>query len=513
MNILARLFNRKQPAPAPAPRVEPTPNEPAPQQKRSIFAGAEQTRLTFDWVVSSLSADGELRSGNLQLLKNRARELQRNNAIIRHYLYLATTNVIGADGMRIQGQLTQVDGTLDPVRNAALERAWNTWSESVSTCGRLSRVQFEKLALKTLATDGEVFIQKVNVDAEHNRYGFAMRIIDTDQVDMDYNRPAGRGGRGERVNEVRMGVELDELGKPVAFYVWTAHPTDNTAVNRERIRIDASEIIHVYDPERAGQTRGYSWLNSVMGPLKMLEGYQESELVASRINSSKMGFLRYTDAAAAQLEVQATPLYYEAEAGSLQMLPPGVEFQEWNPTHPNNAYDAYTKGVLREVAAGLGVSYNALANDLEKVNYSSLRSGMLMERDQWRSLQHLFIAKVYRPVFTAWAERAALSPEWPEELDRFTDYSGAARFIPRGWDWVDPLKDADASIKAIDAGLKSYTEVLAEKGVDFESVVAQRVREKQILEAAGLTAADLAATGATQQAAQPPAIDQEAEAE
>ena len=56
--------------------------------------------------------------------------------------------------------------------------------------------------------------------------------------------------------------------------------------------------------------------------------------------------------------------------------------------------------------------------------------------------------------------------------------------LPPKWDWVDPQKDARAEIEQIDAGLKSRTQALAERGYDAEQVdaeiAADQAREKSL---------------------------------
>jgi len=47
-------------------------------------------------------------------------------------------------------------------------------------------------------------------------------------------------------------------------------------------------------------------------------------------------------------------------------MPPGVE-----------AYDEFTAAVLRSVAAGMGITYEALTGDLNRVNFSSARIGRM----------------------------------------------------------------------------------------------------------------------------------------
>jgi capsid protein len=54
----------------------------------------------------------------------------------------------------------------------------------------------------------------------------------------------------------------------------------------------------------------------------------------------------------------------------------------------------------------------------------------------------------------------------------------ACSWLPPKWDWVDPLKDARAEIEQIEAGLKSRTQALAERGFDAEQVDAEIAADK-----------------------------------
>ena len=54
----------------------------------------------------------------------------------------------------------------------------------------------------------------------------------------------------------------------------------------------------------------------------------------------------------------------------------------------------------------------------------------------------------------------------------------ACNWLPTKWDWVDPLKDANAEIAQIEAGLKSRTQAIAERGYDAEQVDAEIARER-----------------------------------
>jgi capsid protein len=60
----------------------------------------------------------------------------------------------------------------------------------------------------------------------------------------------------------------------------------------------------------------------------------------------------------------------------------------------------------------------------------------------------------------------------------------AVKWIPPKWDWVDPLKDRKAEIEAIEAGLKSRSDVIESEGYDAEEVdrriAADRAREEEL---------------------------------
>jgi len=60
------------------------------------------------------------------------------------------------------------------------------------------------------------------------------------------------------------------------------------------------------------------------------------------------------------------------------------------------------------------------------------------------------------------------------------------RWQPKAWTWVDPLKDIKASTEAINAGIKTASEVVAEQGGDIEDVYDQLAYEQQLAKDKGL---------------------------
>ena len=62
----------------------------------------------------------------------------------------------------------------------------------------------------------------------------------------------------------------------------------------------------------------------------------------------------------------------------------------------------------------------------------------------------------------------------------------AVRHRPRGWQWIDPEKEARAAVVSIQNGLGTRTGFLAEKGEDIEDVFAELAREQALAKEYGI---------------------------
>lgn len=440
--------------------------------RRTNFEAAADNRLLLEWIRGAVEAE-DLVKQEAPKLRARARDLARNNSYVVQFLTLLQNNVIGANGVALEAKVRDNSGNLNRVINDSIEEAWEKWSRKVTVDEKLSLVQLQKLLLRGRSTDGEFFVRLVNVGRAENFCGLQLEPIDPDLVDHSLNDDRG-------AVRIVNGIEMDERGRTLAYHVLRGSKN-----NRQRERIPASEIIHGYIPSQVGQHRGLTEWASVMVPLRMLHGYEEAEVVAARTAAAKMGFIKWVNPDDFDAEAAAEPVEMEANPGSIAQLPPGAEFQSWDPTHPTNAFGDFVKSILRKISTGFRVSYNALANDLEGVNYSSIRSGLLIERDHWRSEQRWWIDTFLRPVYERWLEQAVLASAVKVDSRSFAKLL-EAKWRPRGWQWVDPLKDVQASIAAVQSGLGSRQDALGEKGLDFEDVCEALAEEKAIAEQYGI---------------------------
>ncbi len=450
--------------------------------RRNAYSAAGGGRLLADWTTGLSSPTADARA-DLHRLRARARDLCRNNEYASRFVGMVKDNVVGADGVKLQVRAKDTNGTFDKFANDTIEAAWKKWAKK-GVCtrdGRLSLTEVERLIVETVARDGEVLVRKLRGRKAGNVFNLSLQVLEVDYLADNY-RVSNRN--------IDLGIERDDFGKPIAYWLYSKNPSnDYDSGGRFVTRVPADEILHLFITERPEQSRGVPWLSSAMFRLKMLDGYEEAEVVAARVAATKMGFFitetgeDYTG----DDEDSDGAIIMESEAGTFEQLPPGVtDFKMFDPAHPTAQYSDFVKGVLRGVASGMGVSYVSLANDLEGVNYSSIRQGALEDRDHWRGLQTWLVESFCGPIYESFLLAylsSTLTTLPPRRFDKFN----APKWAPRGWAWVDPLKEVTANTAAVAQGFKSKSDVLAETGRDFEETLDARKLERELETEAGFT--------------------------
>ena len=467
--------------------------------KRSYHA-ASPSRLFADYIESERSPDSELYPV-IARMRARSRDLARNNEYARRYFNLLKTNVVGEHGFKLQVKALDPRGALDTDGNQSIETAFKVWGKrgNCTADGKMSWVDVQKMVVEGLARDGEVFVIKHRGNAFHD--SFALEFLEPDQIDEKKNERLD-GGR-----EIRMGVELDKFKKPIAYHVLTSHPGDydfaSMVKSPKHKRVPAEQMIHVFMPLRAGQTRGEPWMSSAMASIKQLNGWREASIVAARMGASKMGFFTSPsgDGFVAD-DLDGNVPIIDAQPGTFHQLPQGVDLKTFDVGYPTSEFDSFHRSVLKGIASALGVSYTSLANDLEATSYSSIRQGALEERDFYRSVQQVMTDHFVRPVYEAWLEAAMEVDTLFMPIATYDKFSTASEFRGRAWNWVDPMKEMNAAVLGMKNGILSLQDVASQYGKDTEELLAEIQRDKSLMEQFGIKYA-LEPYGSTQMGIEP----------
>lgn len=503
-----------------APRVEraaPSRRVPVRGPARA-YAAAGGGRLTAGWVGSDSSADAELAAA-LRTMRGRSRALIRDASYAKQARRLVVNNVIGT-GIGMQAQVRSTRNQLFARVNDEIESAWREWCRAGSchTGGTLQFAALERQLMAQVFDAGEVFVRLHLRPFGDSQVPLALEVIEAERI-ADEFVIAGSGG-----GPARLGVECDDFGRPMAYWIRQRHPGDVGVYGSDRdalIRVPADQMIHLYVADRWPQRRGEPWLHTAARRLNDMDGYSEAEIVAARGAASYMGIIETPEpeglpADENDQDGSATQYEAELEPGIIKRLAPGEKFASFDPSRPNAQMDPFMRMMLREVAAGAGVSYESLSRDYSQSNYSSSRLALLDDRDVWRVLQQWFVTAFREPLHRIWLQQAVLARAVPavpaDEYLLNPRKFDAVAFKPRGWSWVDPTKEVEAFKEAVRAGFTTVTDVVAQTagGKDLEDVIAERRRELDAFQEAGIEVdTTFVPKAEAPAAAPPPAADDE----
>lgn len=445
--------------------------------RRGFQAGITD-RLTSKWTVTDETMNmAALR--HLRAMRARSRDFGRNNEYGRKFFALVTNNVVGASGFTLKVDCRREDGAPDKQDSDRVQAAYWRWAKigTYDVTGRLSERMFDELAVRMIARDGEVLIRFVE-GKDRGPHRFQLQLLPGHLLDEEHNRDLSNGHR------IRMGVEFDPWMKPVAYHlrVMPKSADMHGSTSQRYERVPANEMLHLFLPEEADQWRGVPWAYVGLRDAKMLDQFDEAALVAANVGAAKMGFFQQKDPEAGSPvggESDDADGYAEAKGdfvqeatpGHFDVVPDGYELKEYDPTYPHEVYDPFTKAVLRRLSTGLLASYHSLTGDLTQVNFSSIRSGTLDEREVWKIIQAYYIEAAKGPIFEAWLSRAML---FDADLSRLPyakfDKFNAPLFFGRRWDWVSPKDDIAADREAVALGVKSRAQIIRDRGLDPDVV-------------------------------------------
>lgn len=496
MNLLPAIFRREaEPAPdAKAPEVVRTPMSQrvrrAVRNLSALLSASDTGRLSGDWPTWPVPAEWIIRQ-HQRIVVARSREQCFNNDYARAYLRICRQNIVGHNGILYNAQARKGDGKLDADANAAIEEWWKDWGrrQNCDVAGRLSWRQIQEAVVTSLARDGE-FMIRVVTGKTAGKYGFQLQLLDPQRCPPDFDRTDLPGG-----NFIRSGIEFTPEGKRVAYYF--QQPNERDAWNaynyagRSYMRIPAEEIIHDFVNDMVGQKRGLPWLLTALWRMRQMTAFEDAAIVNARAGAAKMGFVKWdADSDGPDYDADEDDLQIDMEAGAIPVLPKGASVDKFDPGYPSGEFAVFMKQMLRSMSAGGGVMYPTLANDLEGVNFSSIRQGALDERDNWKTLQQFLTESLCMPVIELALPRALLAghirvkgkPLAATKVDELS----RGEWLGRRWQWVDPTADVKAAVDMKNNLLTAPSDPIRELGEDPQGVWRRIANDIAEMRAAGI---------------------------
>lgn len=285
-------------------------------------------------------------------------------------------------------------------------------------------------------------------------------------------------------NTVIQGVEFDQIGRRVAYWLFDQHPNGLTILrNPQSRRIDAKDIIHLYRVDRPGQVRGVPWLAPVIVPLNDFAEFKDAQLVRQKIAACHAGFIHDPDFDGDDApQPQGGDGEREREIdelgpGMIETLPPGKTITFSDPPSLGD-FGPYSDATGRDIAVGVGITFESLTGNLSNVNFTSGRMGRIdmdANVEAWRWLT--VIPKLCVRIAEWFAEAAVVETSSREPF--------AIGWTPPRRPLVDPTKEIPAMIKEVRAGFTSRRRKIREMGYDPEEIDAEIAADNEAADKAG----------------------------
>jgi lambda family phage portal protein len=449
------------------------------------YDGIGSGRRAMAWQVGNPGAVAALAFSQNEL-RAKSRDLVRRNAWAAAGVEAFVANAIGT-GIKPQSMVA------DPALREAIQALWRDWCEQADAASLTDFYGLQSLACRAMLEGGECLVRlRYRRPEDRLTVGLQIQVLEPEHLPTTMNRELASG------NVIRAGIEFDRLGRRVAYHLYRSHPGDGALApmsgtgGMETVRIPASEVVHLFRPLRPGQIRGEPWLARALVKLNELDQYDDAELVRKKTAAMFAGFVTRL-APEDNLMGEGAPdgqgvSLASLEPGTLQLLEPGEDIKFSAPADVGSSYAEFMRQQFRAVAAAMGITYEMLTGDLTQVNYSSIRAGLLEFRRRCEALQHgVIVHQLCRPIWRAWMEQAAIegSLALPGFSRRRREYL-AAKWIPQGWQWVDPKKEFDAMQTAIRAGLLSRSQAISAFGYDAEDIDREIATDNQRADELGL---------------------------
>jgi len=449
---------------------------------RARLEGAMSQRRLRGWLPPLENINSLVASGGPRLLA-RSRELVVTNGYAANACEAFASNLVG-DGIKPSSLIE------DPALRDQVQRLWLAWTDEADADGLTDFYGLQAMVAREMFVAGECFVRLRPRRAEDGLLvPIQLQLLQSEMLPFEKTEAAANG------NRIRCGIEFDAIGRRQAYHFRRRHPGDSTdqgMFTTETVRVPAEDVLHIYRPIDAGQIRGLPHVAPAMVRLFLLDQYDDAELDRKKTAAMFAGFITKT-APEEQLmgEIEATDdsgATVSLEPGTLQVLLPGEDVKFSSPADVGGGYEAFQYRTLLSVSASLGLPYHLVTGDVRQANYSSLRAELVEFRRRVEQLQHGVVAhQLCRPVWARWLETAVLSgaleiPDFARSLARYRPVN----WIPPRWDWVDPLKDIQAQVLAMEAGIVSRRKVVQATGYDVEEIDRENATDAARVAALGL---------------------------
>lgn len=448
------------------------------------YEAASQGRRMADWQAGGRSANAEVALGG-RYLRERSRDLVRNNAYAVAALRALVSNIVG------EGIVPRCVGPSQAV-NREVDALWRKWQSKASAVLPIGAYGLQALAVRSWLESGEVLLRRRRRRVEDGLpVPLQIQVIEADQLDSAKNEELGTSGA-----RIVQGVEFDAIERIVAYHVRRNHPGETSAglrgLSQDTSRVPSEDVAHLFEPTRPGQVRGVPWLTPGMRRFRDLDSYEDAEIVRKRVEACVTAIVYGDELEEEGIAAKVT----DSDGNVVETLEPGLiayarggKEITFNTPSSVGGYADFKRAEIQSIAAAVGLTYELLSGDLSRVNYSSIRAGLIEFRRLVRQLRsNVVIPMACDPMWRWFIEGAVAAGSLPMPPAGMTlEDAYPVRWSAARFEEVDRVKEAAADLAELTAGTATLPQVLARRGEDWLDTLDEAARVRDEIEARGLS--------------------------
>ncbi len=413
-----------------------------------------------NWRVSNRSAE-QTDTYDRDIIRARARDLERNSDLMNAVISAYKRNVVGA-GYSMQAK------TGDSELNKQIEKLWLKWCKkrNCDVTGTQSLNQMIRMAVARKKVDGGIILVKRYT--AQGTIPFQLQVIEVDELSSETMSPNEKG------NRVVGGIEYNSFNRPVGYHI---KQYDLSGMGVEKpIYIKADDVIFYFSKKRPSQIREMSDMTFTIPRIRDVNEFMVAVSVKERIAACLSVFIKKATPRDGFGRGMARSMNTEYEGktispGMIKELNAGDEIQVVNPAGQGSDATSYTKLQQRLIGSGQGISYESVSRDMAEATYSSARQG-LIEDELTYSEEKELLCEILDEIYETFVIFAVLCGKL--EIKDFWDNKDtylAHEWIQEPKPWIDPKKESEANMIAIKTGQKTFKQISAENGRDWQDQI------------------------------------------
>ena len=414
------------------------------------------------------SGDRHLTKLQLSQLRELSREQDRNNCIASGMLDRAIESVIGSGiDIHVNSVGTGPDKNTNEEWNTKAEFLFAEWGRNDADIRELvSWHSLQQMAYRAILVDGDVGFIKT---------GGRLQPIEADRI----VTPSGKLSDPS----FRQGIQLNKVGSPVNFWVAQYSSRGDFVKESSSKAIDAKNFFYLMNPKRFSQTRGVPILTNCLQLLEDIDSYIQAEVVGAKVAAAFVMFISREEGAQAGVDASTEQEDSLGDPRQEQTIAPGMILHGRpgetamgiGSNRPQSQFSEFISQLLRFAGLNMGMPLEVVSLDFSRTNFSSARAALQVAHRTNKRMHRFMVDRFIRPVarwkIDQWIEEKRLEPmEYAINTTQPTMIS------------VDPMKEVQSDIMAIEHSIKSLSEVAMSRNSTLADSVRNRGREIQSAE-------------------------------